>query len=132
MLEVGPGVGALTSALVESAAEVVPSLGLWAQVPHYVPSGPYPAAMLALVEGLANEAGIRVDTAPLAERALTNRRRLDELVAGDASHGEMLAELERRQDEASDTEIRMPTSDELAAEVEQFLRDRGDNGKDGE
>jgi predicted ATP-grasp superfamily ATP-dependent carboligase len=121
---------------IESAIELalhaagIPALGLWAQVPHYVSASPYPAAILALVEGLRDRAGVQVDARDLAEQALTNRRRLDELVAGEPSHGEMLAELERRHDEAAETETQLPTSDELAAEVEQFLRDQGDD-KDG-
>ena len=36
----------------------IPALGIWAQVPHYIPTGPYPAAALALVEGLTESAGL--------------------------------------------------------------------------
>ena len=124
-LDVPAGVeSALQLALHEAG---IPALGLWAQVPHYVAAAPYAAAVLALVEGLRETAGVHIDTGDLVERALTNRRRLDELVASEPSHGDMLAELEQRHDEAAATERELPTSDELAAEVEQFLRDQGDD-----
>ena len=42
-------------------------------------------------------AGIRIEPGPLLERVLTNRRHLDELVASEEAHGEMLAELEQRE-----------------------------------
>ncbi len=51
------------------------------------------------------------------------RGRLDELVADQESHREMIAELERRHDEATaDGDI--PTTDDLASQVEQFLREQ--------
>ncbi len=121
---------------VESALELalheagIPALGLWAQVPHYVSAAPYPAAILALVEGLRATADVNINSGDLAERALSNRRRLDDLVASEPSHGDMLAELEQHHDEAAKTESQLPTSDELAAEVEQFLRDQGEDKDD--
>lgn len=117
---------------IESALELamhaagVPAMGLWAQVPHYVSTSPYPGAVLALIEGLADAAEVQVAAGDLAEQTMANRRRLDELVTGEPSHAEMLAELERHHDETTDVESDMPSSDELAAEVEQFLRDHDD------
>ena len=35
----------------------VPAVGLWAQVPHYVSNVPYPAASVALLDGLKDVAG---------------------------------------------------------------------------
>ena len=41
------------AAIEDRASHVgVPSLGLWAQVPHYASAMPYPAAGLALIETL--------------------------------------------------------------------------------
>ena len=39
----------------------IPALGIWSQVPHYVASMSYPAASVALLEGLTLAAGITVD-----------------------------------------------------------------------
>ena len=35
----------------------IPAVGIWAQVPHYVASMSYPAASVALLEGLATPPG---------------------------------------------------------------------------
>ncbi|MEZ5169038.1 MAG: PAC2 family protein [Acidimicrobiales bacterium] len=104
------------------------ALTLWAQVPHYIPAGPYPGATQALVEGLAEAAGIHIETGTLGERALATRNRLDELIASEASHQAMLEELERQYDQFGHGGETLPTSDELAAEVEQFLRSHGEAG----
>lgn len=44
----------------------LPTLGLWAQVPHYVASMPYPAASVALLEGLGDVAGLQIDAGQLS------------------------------------------------------------------
>ena len=119
---------------VESVLEValaetgIPTLGLWAQVPHYVSSAPYPAASLALIEGLVDAAGIELDPGSLAEQAIATRGRLDELVAAEDSHQEMVAELERRMDETGALVDQLPSGEDLAAEVERFLRDQDQAG----
>ena len=117
---------------VESALEEafatggVPAIGLWAQVPHYVSTTPYPAASLALIEGLVEAADVHIDAGPLSERAVIARGRLDELVAGEESHREMVEHLERQLDDTAAAADEMPSTDELAAEVEQFLKDQED------
>lgn len=114
---------------IESALEIalaaagVPSIGLWAQVPHYISTSPYPEASRALIEGLGDAAGVEIDPGPLSERAVIARGRLDDLIADQDSHLEMVAELERRHDEASETGDD-PSTGDLAAQVEQFLREQ--------
>jgi hypothetical protein len=130
-IEVPAGVQA---ALEKACAEDgIPSIGLWSQVPHYVVTMEYPAAGAALVDGLADIAGIELDASGLRDEAATLRRRLDELVAANPEHAAMV----RRLEEQYDAEVlgpvdqgglaggRLPTADELAAEVERFLRDQG-------
>ncbi len=124
---------------VESALEKafeavsIDSFGLWAQVPHYVSSVAYPPAALALIEGLERSAGLSLDTADLASESLATRNRLDALVRTEESHGQMLAQLEAQHDEFAEAQADLPSSDELAAEVERFLQsqaddERGDTG----
>ena len=114
---------------VESALELaladagIPSLGLWAQVPHYISTSPYPEASRALIDGLRDAGHVDIDAGPLAERAIVARGRLDDLIADEESHLQMVAELERRHDEATSADA-APITDDLAAEVEQFLRDQ--------
>ena len=47
----------------------IPSVGLWARVPHYVAAMPFPAASVALLDGLASITGLVIDTDSLLEAA---------------------------------------------------------------
>lgn len=112
--------------------------GLWAQVPHYVATMPYPAAALALLEGTMTIAGLRLPTDDLADDALQNRERIDGMVASNPQHEAMVRALENHVDlgeEAGEAGAGaapglgdLPTGDELAAELERYLRDHGDGG----
>lgn len=108
------------------------ALTLWAQVPHYIPAGPYPAATQALIEGLRDSGDLAVSIGTLAEAALSTRNRLDDLIGAESSHQEMLAELEQQYDELDPSTETLPTSDELAEQVEQFLRSHDDTEGSGE
>jgi hypothetical protein len=107
-------------------AEVgIPAVGLWARVPHYAAGMPYPEASALLLEGLAQISGITVDPAPLRDAADATRAKLDELTANSVEHMAMLQRLEARVD-AESSELSgddLPSGDELAAELERFLRD---------
>jgi hypothetical protein len=115
------------------ADDGIPSIGLWSQVPHYVVTMEYPAAAATLLDGLADIAGVALDASQLRDEAAAIRRRLDELVAANPEHAAMV----RRLEEQYDAEVlgpadqgglaggRLPTADELAAEVERFLREQG-------
>jgi hypothetical protein len=111
----------------------VPAIGLWVQVPHYVATMPYPAASAALVRGAGDTGGVRFETMAFDNEAVVQRTRLDELVGANDEHVAMVEQLERAYDAlepvtptaaASDPD-RLPTGDELAAEVERFLREQG-------
>jgi predicted ATP-grasp superfamily ATP-dependent carboligase len=110
----------------------IPALGIWAQVPHYVASMSYPAASVALLDGLATATGITISAADLRREAVVQRERLDQLVEGNDEHREMVAQLERLYDAAEqqianavDGGLELRSGDEIAAEVERFLRDQG-------
>ncbi len=110
----------------KAARRGLPALGLWAQVPHYVSAMPYPAASLALLQTASTVAGLDLPTADLSTRSATNRERLDELIAANPEHQQMVAQLEAQadQDEAS-AQLSATSGDELAAELERYLRDHG-------
>jgi len=113
------------AAIEESATESgLTSVSLWAQVPHYAAAMPYQDASLALVQALGTHAGLSFPTGTLAEDARSTRRRLDELVGDNDEHQAMVAQLERQYDTAEDIRGPLPTGDDLAAELEQFLRDQ--------
>jgi hypothetical protein len=91
---------------------------------------PYHAGSLALLRQLELAATLDLPHGTLAEEAEATRERLDAAVAGNPEHLAMLHALEARHDEmvgstAAET-MEVPSADELAAEVEQFLRDQAD------
>ncbi len=114
----------------------IPALGLWAQVPHYVASMPYPAASVALLEGLGDVAGLRVEQGQLPSDAKATRIRLDELVAENVQHQTMVAQLEEMMDQGlGGPDVaptfgfdHLPSGDELAEELQEFLRERPEDG----
>lgn len=119
----------------------IPTFGIWVQVPHYVSQMTYPAASVALLTGLRDVAGLAVDAAGPRSEALLQRSRLDDLVAGNPEHQSMVRQLEQFYDapdnEHSEADIshpsfgrsmdgeELPSGDELAAELEQYLREQG-------
>ena len=111
----------------------IDSFGLWAQVPHYVSSMAYPAASAALVETLCKETGLALDPSALRREATIQRERLDHLVAANDEHADMLKKLEAAHDAAAPPipalDQPIPSVDEIAAEVEQFLRDQQDRNQ---
>jgi proteasome assembly chaperone (PAC2) family protein len=126
----------IQGAIERRAHEVgLPAIGLWAQVPHYVSAMPYPAASAALLDGLAELGSLRIDTSVLHREAQDTRVRLDALVAGNEEHQHMVQQLESAADgEPNDAAAQgpgaglgpgpLPSGDELAAELERFLREQ--------
>ncbi len=111
----------------------IPSFGLWAQVPHYVAAAAYPAATVALLSGLNESVGIVTEAVTVRQEAIAQRAQLDQLVSANADHVAMLRQLEELYD-AEQSPPRggpgivpadLPSGDELAAELERFLRDQG-------
>ena len=109
----------------------LPSIGLWAQIPHYVGGDPMPyhAGSLALLRELERTASLTLPMGTLAQDAEETRQRLDTAVQGNPEHLSMLQALEQRHDEMLATnqagpDLEVLSADELAAEVEQFLRDQ--------
>jgi predicted ATP-grasp superfamily ATP-dependent carboligase len=105
------------------AEEGLPNVGLWAQVPHYAAAMPFPGAGLALLDGLERLARVRVDLEALRDADRLLRARLDALVTDNSEHVAMVRQLEEHYDESAEMLGPVPTGDELAAEVERFLRD---------
>ena len=122
---------------VQSALEValgsagVPVIGLWARVPHYVAAMPFPEASAALIEGLCALTGLVLDTSSLRAAGEASRRQVDELISGNAEHTEMVRRLETSLDSEEGQpdpfgiQGGVPSGDEIAAELEQFLRGEG-------
>jgi proteasome assembly chaperone (PAC2) family protein len=112
-------------------AHGVPSVSLWAPVPHYLAAPPNPPATLALLERVAALCGLDLDLRRLERTAAAWREKVDEVTAADDDVSSYVTTLEERYDaeEGSDDSwgANLPSGDELATEVERFLREqRGD------
>jgi hypothetical protein len=126
-LEVPAGVQAALEVSLGNAG--VPVIGLWARVPHYVSAMPYPEASAALIEGLCAVSGAVFDSSSLRGAGEASRLQVDELIAANPEHLEMVHRLEVALDSQETTALglddNVPSGDEIAAELEQFLRGEG-------
>jgi predicted ATP-grasp superfamily ATP-dependent carboligase len=104
----------------------LPSVSLWAAVPHYVSLAPSPRAALALCTRLAEILDADIDTSELDEAAERYSEQVSEAVASDEETAAYVAELEQRADVIAD-EDDLPSGDSLAAELTRFLREREKN-----
>jgi proteasome assembly chaperone (PAC2) family protein len=103
----------------------VASASLWAPVPHYVSTPPNPLATRALLDRLAQLLGTAFELGDLDELSQAWQTRVDEVVSQDDDVRSYVGQLEERYDTEAETDI--PSGEGLADEVEQFLRDRGDD-----
>lgn len=105
-----------------------PAVGFYAQVPPYASIG-YAAASIALLARLSHHLDVRLDPDELLEEEGEQRARYDAAVAGDAMLRETVTRLESA---ASDMEAeQLPSGDELAREIERYLRRQGESGEPG-
>lgn len=128
-LDVPGGIG---SALEHSLHDAdIPTLGIWAQVPHYAATMPYPAAAVALLDGLRDALDLVIDGTDLRSTMVEHRERLDNLVRDNSEHEQMLKQLEVAHDaqladepviDAMPPTIGEISADELSEQVERFLR----------
>ena len=90
-------------------------------------AGSIPAATIALLDGVRGLAGHDFDVSDLSQQAASVQMHLAELIARNEEHVQMVRQLEvqddmMRQNRSSE----LPSGDEIAAEVEQFLREQDD------
>ncbi len=100
----------------------IPAVGFYSQVPHYV-SGAFAAATIGLLEHAGRHLGVKLPLGSLPDEAAAQRARLDALVSQDADTRAYLERLEAAADEEG-----IPSGDELASEIERFLRGEGGDG----
>jgi hypothetical protein len=111
----------------ETAIMGIPSIGLWAQVPHYLSTGPYPPAAVELLEGLRTLSGVYSPDLQLDRKALNTRSHLDQLIGGNEEHLAMIEKLEIAYDQLNNSDISLPSGDDLAEELQSFLRSQEEN-----
>ena len=97
----------------------IDAIALWAAVPHYANATPSPKATLALVNGLEDFLEISLPQGDLPESALAWESAVNEMVKEDSDIEEYIKTLEESKDAS---EISDESGEELAREVERFLR----------
>ncbi len=125
----GP-VGILTALTVAAERAGIPSVGLWASVPHYVAGHtPSPKAALALLDRLEDLTGAQVPRADLAAEAAEWEATIDAAAADDEEMTEYIHQLERTRDTWDDPEA---SGDAIAQAFERYLRrGGGEQGRPG-
>ncbi|GAA3772346.1 filament polymerization regulator ParJ [Microbacterium kribbense] len=115
----------ILSALASAAEAVgIPTVGLWASVPHYVAGHtPSPKASLALLDRLEELTGARVPRGDLATQAATWEASIDAAAADDAEMTDYIHQLEAARDTWDSPEA---SGDAIAREFERYLRRGGD------
>ena len=103
----------------------LPSVSFWASVPHYLPAVPSAPAALALLDKLSSLLGMEVDTAELESTAETYQEQVSVAVSQDSDLSSYVKMLEERFDSQLEQDPRnLPTGDDLAQELEGFLREQ--------
>lgn len=107
--------GAQTAVQVAAGAAGISAIGLWGQVPHYLAGTVSPVASRALLSRLREIAGVEVDLRPLDEQADVYQRQVEETVNSRSDLEQLVEQLDAQMDD-------LPSGDELASEIEEFLR----------
>ena len=110
----------------------IPSVSLWAAVPHYVQLAPSPPAAKALCERLGGVLSTDIDVSELEEASDEYVDQVSQAVATDTETAGYVEELERRADslELLEDSADLPSGEALAQEIARFLREREDDGED--
>ncbi len=118
--------GAVVSVVEYALADAgIPTLGLWARVPHYVATT-YAPAILALVERLSRHLGVDIPLGSLVDDAAEQRRELAAVLESRPEAKAMVEQLEA----IADAEDPVVSGEQLAAEIERFLQDAADEDGD--
>ncbi len=108
------------------------SAALWAQVPQYVAGSASPPAVRAMLGQLAARYHMTPELGALERRAAAYRDRVEEGLAERPDVRSIVDQLDRQLDErgpaggVEELPKDLPSGDELATEIEQFLRSQGD------
>lgn len=122
----GP-VGILSVLGLALEAAGIPTLSIWGSVPHYAHTPPVPKASLALLSEVERVLNLDFGHETLAEDSFAWEHGVDEACEADEDLAAYVKSLEAARDEY---EAGVADGDELAAEVERFLRDNQPPKKD--
>jgi predicted ATP-grasp superfamily ATP-dependent carboligase len=136
-------VGVLHTATSEAG---LPSMSLWASVPHYVAAAPSPKAALALVRNLEDLVGVSVNAQELEEAAANYERQVGLAVSSNPEVQAFVERLEQDVETGEEEEAGrqrggdglgsewgplppedLPSGELLASEFQRFLRQQGES-----
>ena len=106
----------------------IPTVSLWAQVPHYVAQPPSPKATLALLRGVEDILDAPLPLADLPEEARAWERGVDELAQQDSEVADYVRTLEEAKDAMDLPEA---SGDAIAREFERYFRRHGGTEEPG-
>ena len=113
-----------------ASGEGIPSIGLWAALPHYLNLAPNPWGAMALIEELRRLLPMAVDTGPLADQTGAFDAAVADMVDENPELAGYIERLEADADDEDDDEEEEGSPgladlppEELVAEVERYLRD---------
>ena len=103
----------------------IPTIGYWAQVPQYV-GRPYQPAMLALLERIAAQLEVEFDLTAIELEAADQVTRLDEILEKRSDAREFVERLDLSVGTTSKVPADLPTAEEIADEISEFLQSTQD------
>ncbi len=119
----------ILSVLGEAAEKAgVPTLSIWASVPHYVHNAPSPKATLALIDKLEEIIDIVIPRGGLLDEAATWESGIDALASEDEDMSNYIEQLEQARDTVDSPEA---SGEAIAHEFEKYLRGNGDEKPEG-
>ncbi len=108
----------------------IPSINIWANVPHYIAASPNVKAALAIVRRVLTLLNFSTDLHDLERASTEFDKRIADVLASDPKVAEYVRRLEERDglEDEEGTQLgdinALPSGEELARELEQFLRDQ--------
>ena len=114
----------ILSVIADQAERVgIPTVSLWASVPHYVHNAPSPKAVLALLGKVEELTGLSIPRGSLEDEAQAWEASVDALASDDDEMAGYIQQLEQARDAADAPEA---SGEAIAQEFERYLRRRGD------
>ncbi len=108
----------------------LPAISIWANVPHYIAATPNVKAALAIVQRVLTLLDYRTDLTDLERASVEVDKRVADVLASDPNVADYVRRLEERDDTEDEAESQgdemsaLPSGEELARELEEFLREQ--------
>ncbi len=107
----------------------IPTISIWASVPHYVHNAPSPKATLAIVEKLEEIIDVVIPRGDLIEESAAWESGIDALAGDDDDMASYIEQLEQARDTVDSPEA---SGEAIAQEFERYLRNKPDTGTAGD